>query len=94
MVAMESTLITAIATEVKEEMQLAPSVPITTLERHVREGEARLNNLIEGLEINFDTDLSARSTLKNYVRYAYYGAVDEFFKNYKGDIYDTQIRYL
>jgi len=91
---MENTILTAIVAEVRAEMQISPSIPDTVFTNYVKEGEQFLNHLAESLRIDFDGDLMARALLKNYVRYAYYGALADFKKAYQGDIYDTQIRYL
>lgn len=91
---MTETTRTQIVTEVREELGLSPSVPSTLLEQYVKEGEARLNNLVKDKPFDFDVDLVTRALLKNYVRYAYFGALDEFKKLYLGDLYDAQIRNL
>ena len=83
-----------IVAEVKEELGLAPSVPLTVIQQYVKEGEAKLNNLVKDKPFDFDVDLATRALLKNYVRYAYFGALDEFTTRYRGDMYDAQIRNL
>lgn len=91
---MTENQLTVIVTEIKGEMQLSPSVPNTNLAQFAKEGEAFLNSRVEFLVIDFDVDLNARSLLKNYIRYAYYGSLNEFKNLYQGDIYDMQIRYI
>lgn len=88
----ESTLNT-LEQEVRAEMQLSPSIPASTLKNYLKEGEHSLNQLVSDLEIDFNKDLTLRALLKNYVRYAFYGELSTFFKEYKGDIYAAQIRY-
>jgi len=91
---MTETTRTQIVTEVREELGLATSVPSTLLEQYIKEGEARLNNLVKDKPFDFEVDLVSRALLKNYVRYAYWGALDEFNIRYRGDLYDAQIRNL
>lgn len=91
---MDDATLVAIATEIREEMQLAPSVPEPVLKRYAKEGEAFINSSVEGLQIDFNSDLVARILLKNYIRYAYYGMLSDFKEKYVGDIYDTQSQYL
>ena len=91
---MNDAILTAIATEIKAEMQLAPSTSDEVLKQYTKEGEAFLNSRLSGLEIDFNADLVARALLKNYVRYAYYGMVSDFKEKYNGDIYDTISEYI
>lgn len=90
---MKETTLNALEQEIRAELQLSPSIPATTLKTYLKEGEHSLNQLVENLEIDFDQDLTSRALLKNYVRYAFYGELNTFFKEYKGDIYAAQIRY-
>ena len=89
---MESALLTTIEAEIRAEMQLAPSIPVDTIKQYIREGEATLNSQVNSLEVDFDDDLISRALLKNYVRYAYYGQLDDFFVRYKGDLNASLIR--
>ena len=91
---MEDATLTKIESEVRDEMQLSPSIPSDMVKTFIREGEYTLNETVEFLEIDFDTDLISRVLLKNYVRYAIFGDLTTFFKEYKGDLYATQIRYI
>lgn len=75
-------------------MQISPSISTNVFAQYAKEGEATLNNLVESLNINFDTDFQARALLKDFIRYAYYGEKAEFKTRYKGDLYETQIRYI
>ena len=91
---MTETTRNAIVAEVRDVLGLAQSVPSTIIEQYVKEGEAKLNNLVKDKPFDFDVDLVTRALLKNYVRYAYFGALDEFNTRYRGDLYDAQIRNL
>ena len=91
---MEDATLTKIESEVRDEMQLSPSIPSDMVKTFIREGEYTLNETVEFLEIDFDTDLISRVLLKNYVRYAIFVYLNTFFKEYKGDLYATQIRYI
>jgi len=87
----------ALLNEVKSDLQLPSSFPSENLTQKIKEGEYFLNSLVIGagaVDINFETDLSARSLLKEYVRHAYFGVIDEFKKKYEGEIFDTQINRL
>lgn len=91
---MEEATRNQIVLEAREEIGVSPSVPSTLIEQYVKEGEAKLNNLVKDKPFNFDTDLVTRALLKNYVRYAYFGLLAEFNVLYRGDLYDAQIRNL
>lgn len=91
---MEDTTRNAIVEEVREELSLHSSVPNNLLIQYVKEGAAKLDNLVKGKPFDYDLDLESRTLLKNYVRYAYYGSLDEFNVRYRGDLYDAQIRNL
>lgn len=81
--------------EVKSDLQLPSSFPSDNLLQKIKEGEYYLNSLVIGtgaIDIDFETDLNARTLLKEYTRHSYFGVLDEFKKKYEGEIFDTQIK--
>ena len=89
---MTETQLNSLLGEVKSDLQLPSSYPSDNLVAKIKEGEYFLNSLVEGVpDINFEIQLKARSLLKDYVRYSFYGAIDEFKKRFAGELFDTQI---
>lgn len=67
-------------TEVRQEFQIPPYFPDTGIGNYIREGIDWLDRLNPGRD--YDTDLTYRSLLKNYVYYAYHHKVNEWENNY------------
>ena len=89
---MSENQVNSLLLEVKEDLQLPSSYPSDNLTAKIKEGEYFLNSLVEGvLNIDFETQLKARALLKEYARYSFYGALDEFKKRYAGELFDSQI---
>ena len=61
--------------EVREEYQIPPYFPDTSLKNYAREGKAKLDFMNPGRDLN--KDLVFRSLLKNYIYYAYNHKVNE-----------------
>lgn len=74
--------------EFRTDYQIAPYVVDGTLERFAKEGEAALSSLV--LSADFETDLVARSLLKNYMYYALNHVTNEFWENYRNDVTQWQ----
>lgn len=74
--------------EFRTDYQVAPYVSVETLTRLANEGERALSNLV--LSVDFETDLVARSLLKNYMYYAMNHVTNEFWENYRNDITQWQ----
>ena len=74
--------------EFREDYQIPPYVSDETLIRFAKEGEAALGRLV--LTVDFSTDLTARSLLKNYMYYAFNLVTNEFWENYSRDILQWQ----
>lgn len=91
---METNSIAPLVAEFRAENNIATSIPDSVLIQYLKEGEAMLNGLVEHLEIDFSVDLTSRALLKDYMRYAHFGARAEFKSVYAGEIYATQIKYL
>lgn len=98
---MDATQIQTLVTELKAEMQFPSSLPDTVLTVYVKEGEYFLNHLVENeydpeanTDLDYIEDLESRSLLKTYVKYAYFGALDEFKTRYQGELYESQIKRL
>ena len=62
---------------------------IERLKRHLKNGAFYLKTKIG--EFDIDENLSARSYVINYAKYAVYGVLDEFYVNYQGDLRGLQI---
>lgn len=75
--------------EIREDFQVAPYYPDTSLQRLVEEGEASLLQLNPGRDYN--TDKVYRSLLKNYVYYGIHHIVSDFFSNYSQLILTWQL---
>jgi len=91
---MEEATRNQIVAEIREELSLHSTVPSTLLIQYVKEGAAKLDNLVKDKPFDYNTDLESRALLKNYVRYAYFGALDEFNVRYLGELYGAQFRNL
>lgn len=94
---MDSTKLTAILEEIKTDLQLPSGFASENLTQKIKEGEYFLNSLVvdstgKHVEIDYSSDFNARSLLKEYVRYAYFGVLDEFKQKYEGEIFDTQVK--
>ncbi|MBF7097581.1 hypothetical protein [Alkalibacter mobilis] len=83
-------------TELEDELQLwldesnqEDERKINQLKRHLKNGAFYLESKIGMFDI--DINLSARSYVLNYARYAYYGVLDEFYANYESDLRGLQI---
>ena len=63
-----------------------------TLEVYIKEAEYDINYSV-GYKINYETDLSARSLLKNYVLYSRYKRLAEFKQIYGGEYALLQAKY-
>lgn len=66
--------------EVRQEFQIPPYFQDTGIENYIKEGIDWLDRLNPGRD--YDTDLTYRSLLKNYVYYAYHHKVNEWENNY------------
>lgn len=78
----------ALISEFRTDYQIAPYVADGTLERFAKEGEAALSRLV--LSVDFESDLIARSLLKNYMYYAMNHVTNEFWENYRNDVTQWQ----
>lgn len=81
-----------IAKEVRDEFQIPPYFPDTSLLNFVREGQYRLKTFVSNAD--FIEDLTARFLLKTYVNYAYFKKVNEFMEEYNNDILAWQFSKL
>lgn len=86
---MDDTSLNGLVGEVREDYQIPPYFPDTTLQNSIKEGEFALSKLNSGCDIS--KDLSYRQLLKNYTYYAIHHRVDEFFKNYSEMILTWQL---
>lgn len=74
--------------EVRDEFQIPPYFPDTSLTNYAKEGEAFLQSKKSH---DIETDMTARSLLKNYINYAYFKRLDEFENNYNHNIVGWQL---
>jgi len=79
--------------EIRQEQRLSPLFPDESIANFIREGMQDINNVI-GIEVDYDTDLEARSLLKYYVLYANHMRLAEFREVYAGEYVKLQIKYL
>lgn len=68
--------------EIRQDFQIPPYFPATSLKNIIREGEAYLMSLNPGRDI--DSDMIYRTLLKNYVNYSYHHRLNEWIENYNG----------
>lgn len=79
--------------EIRQEQRLSPLFPDESIANFIREGMQDINNVV-GIEVDYDTDLEARSLLKYYVLYANHMRLAEFREVYAGEYVKLQIKYL
>ncbi len=90
---MEQAQIVILVTEIKGELATPPGLQDSVLENYIKEGIADIKaSVADG--IDFEKNLNARSLLKNYVRYAYYGIKDEFYARYHAEYFQLGVEHL
>lgn len=89
---MKDTQIDKLLQEIKEEQHISPFENEETLKNYIKEAEFDINEK-SGEKIDYDTDLSARSLLKNYVLYARSKRLAEFKQLYGGEYVYLQTKY-
>lgn len=87
---MNDTQIQKLLQEVKNEQH--PLEDDKTLIGYIKDGEYDINE-DSGEKINYETDLKAKSLLKNYVLYARYKRLAEFKQLYVGEYANLQAKY-
>lgn len=88
---MNNTQIQKILNEIKDEQHISPSEEDNVIIGYIKEAEYDINKC--GPEIDYETDLDARSLLKNRVFYARYKRLAEFKQLYAGDYAKLQAEY-
>lgn len=78
--------------EIRGEFQIPPYFSDAALSNYINEGKQRFLSLVN--DTDFDTDIVARTLLKNYVHYAYYKRINEFMKDYSEEILSWQFSRL
>lgn len=78
--------------EIRDEQNVPYFVDDKTILTIVKEAIYDTNKKV-GAEIDYESDLTARSFVKNYYLYASTYRLAEFREIYAGDLYDLQIRY-
>jgi len=89
---MDDTQLIKVLEEIKGEQQISPFFDDDTLKNYIREAEYDINHAV-GEEIDYESDLEARSLLKNYVLYANHKRLAEFKELYRGEYAELQIKY-
>lgn len=77
-------------TEIRTDFQLPPYFQDDTIQRSIRFAENRLLMLNEVAD--FESDLTARTLLKNYAYYDLFHKTEEFEKNWKQTIMSWQLQ--
>lgn len=78
--------------EIRIEQAISPRVDNTILINIIKEGIYNIN-YSTGANIDYSSDLNARSLLKNYVFYATYNRLAEFKELYTSDYASLQLKY-
>lgn len=81
-----------IINEIRTEQQISPFISDESIINYVKEGIYDINDS-SGFEIDYSTDLIARSLLKNYVLYANHKRLAEFKELYTPDYAKLQAKY-
>ena len=89
---MDDTQLIKVLEEIKAEQQISPFFNDDTLTNYIKEAEYDVNYSV-GEEIDYESDLEARSLLKNYVLYANHKRLAEFKELYRGEYAELQIKY-
>jgi len=91
---MNTEQIAALLVEIKDELGTPPGTAqdarLTTL---IKSAEYDIQSKVSAF-VDFISDLNARTLLKNHVRYAYYGQLDEFRTRYARDYISLQVDYV
>lgn len=91
---MDTTQIAALLTEIKDELGTPPGTDQDTkLTNFIKSGEYDIRSKVSSF-VDFVNDLNARTLLKNFVRYSYYGQLDEFRTRYMRDYISLQVDYV
>jgi hypothetical protein len=86
---MTDELLIELSDEVRKDFQIPPYFDNATINRALRESEARLIQLNPAAD--FETDAVGRSLLKNYAYYHIYHKPEEFEKNYEQLVLSWQL---
>lgn len=78
--------------EIKREQHPSPFKEDEEFIGYIKDGEYKINYDC-GEKINYETDLDARSLLKNYVLYADYKRLAEFYQLYGAELAHLQAKY-
>lgn len=81
---------TLLITEIKGELNTPPNLQDSVLKNYIKEGMADITSSVADF-IDFERNLNARSLLKNYVKYAYFGMKDEFYIRYHADYFQLGV---
>lgn len=88
---MNESEIVSILQEIKDEQHTSPHETDTVLKKLIKQAEYYVNNC--GPDIDYTTDLDARSLLKDHVLYARFGRLAEFEQKYGGAYAKLQAKY-
>lgn len=85
-------IVDKIVKEIRKEQAISPKIPDDNFINYVKEGMYNINDSV-GCMIDYETDLEAKSLLKNYVLYANHKRIAEFKELYIGDYVALQLKY-
>lgn len=89
---MNDTQIKKLIEEIRLEQHISPNEEDEVIEKLIKEAEFDINSK-SGAKIDYDTDLTARGLLKDYVMYKRFGRIAEFKQLNIGDYADLQAKY-
>ena len=89
---MDDIQIKKLITEIRREQHISPYEEDEVIYGYIKEAEYDINNTC-GAKLDYDTDLRARSLLKNYVLYSRFKRLAEFKQLYVGEYAYLQAEY-
>lgn len=75
--------------EIRRDNQIPPYIADDVIHDYIKDGEAELSNMVN--DVDFETDIVARSILKTYVLYAHHKMLDEFYVNHASRLLSWQL---
>lgn len=88
----DESKIKKIVEEVRKEQLISPKLPDDSFINYAKEGMYNINESV-GCMLDYESDLDARSLLKNYILYANHKRLAEFKELYTSDYVALQLKY-
>ena len=88
----DEKLISDLILEIRKEQTISPKQQDSIFINDLKEGMYNINGYV-GCMIDYNTELEAKSLLKNYVLYANYKRLAEFKELYMSDYVSLQLKY-